>query len=359
MPAHDRVRLHDDQGRAPISPRLGEEHPKQSISRAEWRTADCTPKDGQLLTQCQVLERDGPVSATDQPERSEQYDNRSQHALSCRAIDLRINRRSWRSGSGEAQAVSIPEGFLPVRVIDAVKHEPVPRAFVTWTIDGGGRAEATTTVVGDALLEGVGTRPGILTATAPGFQPGEERLEEPPGIPRDIALTPQPAKRLPVLVVTASGDPLPNVVVEVAPANPLEPPQLAVTDAKGMVTFPDAPASALRVTAIASGYVASTMRISQDNRTGAVLSLSPGYRAVVIVELPAISGPLFVRVLDTAGRSVDTLLDAASDRSTQSPGRLSLGPLPPGDYAIELRGAREQRQDLIKIVDRNVVATFR
>ena len=71
MPAHDRVRLHDDQGRAPISPRLGEEHPKQSISRAEWRTADCTPKDGQLLTQRQVLERDGSVSTTEQPERSD------------------------------------------------------------------------------------------------------------------------------------------------------------------------------------------------------------------------------------------------------------------------------------------------
>jgi hypothetical protein len=35
MPAHDRVRLHDDQDRAPISPRLSEEHPKQSLSRAE------------------------------------------------------------------------------------------------------------------------------------------------------------------------------------------------------------------------------------------------------------------------------------------------------------------------------------
>src|SRR6266852_6795168 len=104
MPAHDRVRLHDDQDRAPISPRLGEEHPKQSISRAELRTPDCAPKDGQLLTQRQVLERDGPVSATDQPERSEQYDNRSQHALSCRAIDLRINRRGWRSGFGEAHS---------------------------------------------------------------------------------------------------------------------------------------------------------------------------------------------------------------------------------------------------------------
>jgi hypothetical protein len=104
MPAPDRVRLHDDQGRAPISPRLGDEHLKQSISRAELRTRDCAPKDGQLLTQRQVLEHDAPVTATDQPERSEPYDNRSQHALSCRAIDLRINRRGWRSGSGKAQS---------------------------------------------------------------------------------------------------------------------------------------------------------------------------------------------------------------------------------------------------------------
>ncbi len=80
MPAHDRVRLHDDQGRAPISPRLGEPHPKQSISRAELRTLDRAPTDGQRLTQRQVLEHHGSVSATDQPERSEQYHKRGQYA---------------------------------------------------------------------------------------------------------------------------------------------------------------------------------------------------------------------------------------------------------------------------------------
>src|SRR5439155_8992055 len=66
--------------------------PKQSISRAELRTPDCSPKDGQLLTQRQVVERDGPVSATDQPERSEQYDNRSACAI-LSSVDLGINQR--------------------------------------------------------------------------------------------------------------------------------------------------------------------------------------------------------------------------------------------------------------------------
>jgi hypothetical protein len=101
------------------------------------------------------------------------------------------------------------------------------------------------------------------------------------------------------------------------------------------------------------------MRISQGNRAGAVLTLSLGYRALVSVELPATWGPLLVRVLDDAGRPMDRLLDAVSDRGIEPPGRLSLGSLPPGDYVIELRGAREQRQEWIKIIDRDVVATLR
>ncbi len=96
MPAHDRVGLHDDQGRSPILPRLGEQDPEQSIARAEVRTPDRAPENGQLLTQRQVLERDGSVSRTEQPECSKENDKRGQHALSCRPIDLRLNRRGWR-----------------------------------------------------------------------------------------------------------------------------------------------------------------------------------------------------------------------------------------------------------------------
>jgi len=77
------------------------------------------------------------------------------------------------------------------------------------------------------------------------------------------------------------------------------------------------------------------------------------------VELPATLGPLLVRVLSDAGQTMDALLDGASDRGIGPPGRLSLGPLPPGDFVIELHGAREQRQQRIRIVDRGVVATFR
>lgn len=74
MPAHERVGLHDDHGRSPILPRLREQDPKQSIARAELRTPNRAPENRQLLTQRHVLKRDGSVSPTEQPERSEQND---------------------------------------------------------------------------------------------------------------------------------------------------------------------------------------------------------------------------------------------------------------------------------------------
>ena len=93
MPSQDRVRLHDHQRRPPLAPRVGEQHPKQSVAREEPLTLNGASKDRQLLAEGHVLKRDGAVSATDQPERSEQYDKRGQHAVSCRAINHRINRR--------------------------------------------------------------------------------------------------------------------------------------------------------------------------------------------------------------------------------------------------------------------------
>jgi hypothetical protein len=261
---------------------------------------------------------------------------------------------------GREIAVSVPDGVLPVRVVNGVNREPVPRALVSWTIAGGGRSEATATILGEALLEGVGTNAGILTVMARGFQTVEQRLSEPPGVIHDVALVPLPEMRLRVRVVTASGEGLASAVVDVTPQNPLLPPQIAVTDANGSVTFPDALPGAVRVTASAHGYVASTLRIPEEHRAvDPVLTLSPGSRVLVDVQLPAITGQMTVRVLNGAGETMDALLDGASDRGIEPPGRLSLGPLPPGDYVVELRSAREQRQERIRLEGRDVVVTSR
>src|SRR5436190_6004198 len=81
MPTHDGVRVHDDQGGAPILPRVGEQHPKQSISVAELGTPHGALEHGQLLTECQILERDRSVSSADQRKRSKRDDETSMSDL--------------------------------------------------------------------------------------------------------------------------------------------------------------------------------------------------------------------------------------------------------------------------------------
>jgi len=123
VPAHDSVRLHDDQGRAPIPPRAGKYDPKQSISVAEVGTRDCALEHGQLVTECQVLERDRPVTTADQRKGPEQDNKRGQHESSCGVIDHRINRRRWRSGSGERQYRGRPRvGRLDRGAACALRH---------------------------------------------------------------------------------------------------------------------------------------------------------------------------------------------------------------------------------------------
>ena len=79
MPAHDRVWLDDEQGAAPLPPGLGEHDPKESVTRAKMRAFCAARQRGHLLTQREVLERDGPAPSAEQSDRSEKYDQRRQH----------------------------------------------------------------------------------------------------------------------------------------------------------------------------------------------------------------------------------------------------------------------------------------
>jgi len=65
---------------------------QNSRSLAELGTPHGALKHGELLTEGQILERDGSGSTADQRERSKRDDERSQHELSCPAISHRINR---------------------------------------------------------------------------------------------------------------------------------------------------------------------------------------------------------------------------------------------------------------------------
>jgi Carboxypeptidase regulatory-like domain len=193
-----------------------------------------------------------------------------------------------------------------------------------------------------------------------GYQPAEEQLAEPPGFLHDIALMPvAAAMNLRPRVITTSGAPWPNTVVELISANPAVVPHIAVTDAKGVVAFPGVPSGSFQLIASAAGFVTSAMRVGEDRTAEIVLTLSQGYRVIASVELPATEGPQVLQVVNDANASMEDFLDSASDRGVEPPGRLSLGPLAPGAYVIELYGAGGRRQERIRIVNRDVYATFR
>jgi hypothetical protein len=260
---------------------------------------------------------------------------------------------------GKEITVGIPDGFLPVRVVNALTNRPVAGASIAWSA-AGARVEATATATGEALLEGVGTAGGTLAVSARGYETAQESLAEPPGSLHDVALTPVAAStNLRPRVITTSGEPLPNAVLELISANPADVPRVAVTDAKGVAAFADVPSGSLQLIASAEGFVTSKVRIGEDRTAEIVLTLSQGYRVIASVELPAAEGPQLVRVMNDDGMSMEDVLDGASDRGFESPASLSLGPLAPGAYAIELLGARGRRQVRVRIDDRDVNATFR
>ena len=103
----------------------------------------------------------------------------------------------------------------------------------------------------------------------------------------------------------------------------------------------------------------STMRVANDPVGEVVFALPRGYRVIANVDLPAAAGLQLVRVITDRNRSMDDVLDGASDRRVEPGVRISLGPLAPGAYVIELEGAAERRQERIRIVDRDVNATLR
>jgi hypothetical protein len=108
-------------------------------------------------------------------------------------------------------------------------------------------------------------------------------------------------------VITPFDEPLPNAVVQLISANPAAVPRVAVTDAKGVVTFSDVPSGSLQLIASADGFVTSTMRL-EEHRTGeAVLTLSRGYRMIASVKLPATAGPQLVQVVNDGHGSIAAL----------------------------------------------------
>jgi hypothetical protein len=102
---------------------------------AELRTPHGALEHGQLLTECQILERDRSVSTADQRERSKRDDKRSQHELSCPAISHRINR-GRRSDSGERHPSAVDAFILREHALAVSEAQHERLLSEGWTARG-------------------------------------------------------------------------------------------------------------------------------------------------------------------------------------------------------------------------------
>jgi hypothetical protein len=110
VPPDDGVGLHDEHGAAPFAPRPGEKDPKESVPGAKPGTLARTCQGVHLLSECEILERDRPVSAADQADGSKEYERCGQHDRSGAPAQHKINR--WTGDQLERQncLTSRPKG---------------------------------------------------------------------------------------------------------------------------------------------------------------------------------------------------------------------------------------------------------
>jgi hypothetical protein len=258
---------------------------------------------------------------------------------------------------GQEISIAIPDGLLPVRVLNDT-GDPIANATIAWT-GAGARVETTVTATGDALLDSVGTGGGMLSVAARGYQPVEESLPEAPGVIHTVTLQPLArAATVRARVVTVAREPIRDALVELVPVDPSAERRIVVTNASGVVSFTDLPPGSLQLVARADGFVPSKISVPKDTDGEVVLTLGRGYRVMANVDLPAAAGQQVVRVTNAAGAAMDDVLDADSDRRMEPRGRLSLGPLAPGSYMIDLQGVSGDWQQRLTIVDRDLFLTF-
>jgi hypothetical protein len=197
--------------------------------------------------------------------------------VSVRLFNSTFSRVVTVPEDGREIVLEIPDGLLPVRVTDRETSRPVASARLTWTA-GGGTIEAITNPNGDALIEAVGPTGGTLSVNARDYEEVEGSFDDAPAGHQEVALKPLPARRVPVRIVGATGEPVPGAIVHFLPPTPSEPGEIAVTDKTGMVSLLDVGPGALRLSVTADGFADATVQIPEEDRSSIVVRLTRAER---------------------------------------------------------------------------------
>jgi hypothetical protein len=174
--------------------------------------------------------------------------------------------------SGGEIVISVPDGLIPVRVIDRASDQPV-QATLVWA-GGGSRVEGVTNANGDALLEAAGTSGGTLTVSARDHETLEGSFDQTPETLQEVRLTRSPISGPPVRVVSSAGEPIAGAIVQLHSRGAGDADELAAANAKGIALFTDLPQGPLQFSAHAEGFASVSVRVAEDARASIVITLT-------------------------------------------------------------------------------------
>lgn len=175
---------------------------------------------------------------------------------------------------GREITIDIPDGLLPVRVINRATTQPIGSARLTWK-GAGGSVEAVTNANGDALLESIGPEGGTLAVAMRDYEEVEGSFDEAPTEHQEVALKPLPPPRIQVRVMNDAGQPIVGgAVLHLLPQAPGDAGEMALADGKGTATLTGMRPGVLTLVVSANGYVASTVQIAEEDRLTVVVRLA-------------------------------------------------------------------------------------
>lgn len=212
-----------------------------------------------------TTDADGRVSFTNVPPGPIRIEVRSGNSTH--------QRRATVRSFGPEIAIAIPNGFLQAQVTNELTGRPVGGAAITWSGDGR-RVQSDSTATGAALLEGVGDGTGSIEVTARGFAADGAKVTITQSGIYEVTLRPDPPAQRRVRVVGAGDEPVSGAIVELLPPTVLDVGVIAVTDAKGVVVFPDAPQGTLSAIASADGFAPVSFSLPGDTDAPVVVTLT-------------------------------------------------------------------------------------
>jgi hypothetical protein len=179
--------------------------------------------------------------------------------------------------SGAEITIDIPDGLVPVKVIDRDTRAPIGSALALWT-GSGSRVEAITNANGDALIEATGASGGTLRFTASGYETLEGNFPETPDTLQEVAMTRLPPDLIEMHVATADATPIADATVVLSSSRVGDADEMATTDAAGIVRFTNLPPGPLRAAVSAAGFMPQQQLIPASRRSSVPLVLAPAPR---------------------------------------------------------------------------------